>query len=123
MSKQLTSPIPVGSQPYPSAEDVPVDSAYCRLLLNMYRHCFTCLKGECPTCRISYPRQFAKRKYFAGIVPDLTSNKDLVSTGRFSTDVTFDETICDPPLQTDNTPIDAVYHSVIASGLWRMAYF
>ena len=30
MSKQLPSPVPVGCQPYPSPEDVPMDGAHCR---------------------------------------------------------------------------------------------
>ena len=119
MSKQLPNTVPVGSQPYPSAEDIPMDSAHCRMRLNMHRHCFTCWKGECLTCRMSYPRQFAKRTYFADIVPDLNSTNDLVPTRRFPRAVTGDEKISDPPLQTDNSPIDAVDHRVVASGLRR----
>ena len=42
ISKQQPNPVPVGSQPYPSVDDVPKDSAYCRLKLNLHRHCFTC---------------------------------------------------------------------------------
>ena len=77
MSKQLPNPVPVGCQPYPSAEDVPMDSAHCRLRVNKHRHCFTCWKGECLTCRMSYPRQFANRTYFADIVPDPTNTKEI----------------------------------------------
>ena len=93
MSKLQPSPVPVGSQPYPSAEDIPMDSAFLRLRLNRHRHCFTCWKGECLTCRMSYPRQLAKRTYFAEIVPDPTSTNDLVPTRRFPTDDIGDEYI------------------------------
>ena len=119
MSKQLSISAFV-SQPYLSALDVPVDSALCRLRLNRHRHCFTCWKGECLTCRMSYPRQFANRTYFADIVPDPTNTKDIVPIRRFPTDVfTGDEKISDPPLQSENSPVDPVDHRVIASGLRR----
>ena len=119
MSKEQPNPVPVGSQPYPSAEDVPMDSAQCRLRLNKHRHCFTCWKGECLTCRMSYPRQFANRTYFAQIVPDPTSTKDLVPTRRFPTDDTGVETISEPPLQIATCPVDPYDDRVIASGLRR----
>ena len=83
VSKQQPSSVPVGFQPYPSADDVQQDSGYCRLKLNRHRHCFTCWKGECLTCRLSYPRPFAKRTYITEIVPDPTNTKDLVPIRRF----------------------------------------
>ena len=119
MSRQQPSPVPVGSQPYPSAADVTMDSAYCRLKLNRHRHCFTCWKGECLTCRMSYPRQFAKRTYITEIVPDPISTKDLVPTRRFPNDDTGGETISEPSLQSDTSPVDPQDDRVIASGLRR----
>ena len=38
MSKEQPNPVPVGSQPYPSAEDVPMDCAHCRLRMIRHRH-------------------------------------------------------------------------------------
>ena len=119
MSKQQPNPVPVGSQPYPSAEDVPMDSAHCRLRLNRHRHCFTCWKGECITCRMSYPRQFAKRTYFAEIVADRNITNDLVPIRRFPIDDTGVETISEPSLQNDTSPVDPHEDRVIASGLRR----
>ena len=75
-SQQVTNPIPTASQPYPRVEDIPLDSAFCRLRLNAHRHCFTCWKGECLTCRMSYPRQLAKRTYISEIVPDLNNTNE-----------------------------------------------
>ena len=68
---------------------------------------------------MSYPRQLAKRTYFAEIVPDPTSTNDLVPIRRFPTDDIGDEYISEPPLQSDNSLIDAVDDRVIASGLRR----
>ena len=87
--------------------------------MNRHRHCFTCWKGECLTCRMSYPRQLANRTYFAELVPDPTSTNDLVPTRRFPTDDIGGEYISEPPLQSDNSPIDPFEHRVIASGLRR----
>ena len=69
---------------------------------------------------MSYPRPFANRTYFADIIPDPTNTKDLVPIRRFPTDVfTGDEKISDPPLQSENSPVDPVDDRVIASGLRR----
>ena len=68
---------------------------------------------------MSYPRQFAKRTYITEIVPDLTSTNDLLPTRRFPTDDTGVETISDPPLQSDTSPIDPIDERIIASGLRR----
>ena len=68
---------------------------------------------------MSYPRQLANRTYFAELVPDPTSTNDLVPTRRFPTDDIGGEYISEPPLQSDNSPIDAFEHRVIASGLRR----
>ena len=72
---------------------VPMDSANSRLRLNRHRHCFTFWKGECLTCRMSYPRQLAKRTYFSEIVSDPTTTNDLVPTRRFPNDDIGDEYI------------------------------
>ena len=49
MSKQQPNQVPVGSQPYPSAEDVPMDSAQCRLRLNRHRQTLLyLLEGRMP---------------------------------------------------------------------------
>ena len=83
-SQQLASPVTVASQPYPFAEDVQRDSDFCRLRINSHRHSFTCWKGKCPACRMSYPVQFLKRTYFTNIVPDPITPNDLVPTSRHS---------------------------------------
>ena len=119
MSKLQPRPVPVGSQPYPSAEDIPVERAFLRLRLNRHRHCFTCWKGECLTCRMSYPRQLAKRTYIADIIPDPTSTNELIPIRRFPNDITGDEIISDPPQLRDNSPNDTFEHRVLASGLRR----
>ena len=119
MSLLPPSPVVVASQPYPTVEDIPLDSAFCRLRLNSHRHTFTCWKGECLTCRMSYPRPIAPRTYFADIVPDLTITDDLVPTRRFPTDPNGDEKISDPTPRSDDSPIDAFDLRIIASGLRR----
>ena len=119
MSQQLANYVPVPSQPYPSVEDIPLDSAFCRLRLNSHRHCFTCWKGECLTCRMAYPRQFALRSYVAHIVPDPNNPNEIVPIRRFPTDSSGDEIISEPPQQSDNSPIDPVDPRCLASGLKR----
>ena len=119
MSQQLVNYVPVPSQPYPSVEDIPLDSAFCRLRLNSHRHCFTCWKGECLTCRMAYPRQFALRSYVAHIVPDPNNPNEIVPIRRFPTDSSGDEIISEPPQQSDNSPIDPVDPRCLASGLKR----
>ena len=96
-----------------------MDSAQCRLRVNRHRHSFTCWKGECLTCRMSYPRKFAPRTYFAEIVPDPTSTKDLVPIRRFPTDHTGVETISEPPLPIATSPVDPCEDRVITSGFRR----
>ena len=118
-SQQVTNPIPTASQPYPRVEDIPLDSAFCRLRLNAHRHCFTCWKGECLTCRMSYPRQLAKRTYIAEIVPDPNNTNELVPIRRFPTDTHGDEQISGPPQHNDISPIDASDLRCLASGLRR----
>ena len=83
-----------------------MDSGHCTLRLNRHRNYFTCWKGECLTCRMSYPRQFAKRTYFSKIVSDPTSTKDLVTTRGVPTDDTVGQTISEPPLLSDTSPVD-----------------
>ena len=86
MSKEVVSSVPVASQPYPSIDDLPLDSAFCRLRLNSHRHCFTCWKGQCLTCRMAYPRQFALRTYIADIVLDPNNADEIVPIRRFPKD-------------------------------------
>ena len=68
---------------------------------------------------MSYPRQFATRTYFAEIVPDPTSTKDLVPIRRFPTDHTGVETISEPPLPIATSPVDPCEDRVITSGYRR----
>ena len=119
MSKEVVSSVPVASQPYPSIDDLPLDSAFCRLRLNSHRHCFTCWKGQCLTCRMAYPRQFALRTYIADIVPDPNNADEIVPIRRFPKDDTGEEIISDPPQQSDDSPIDAFDLRCLASGLKR----
>ena len=68
---------------------------------------------------MSYPRQFAKRTYITEIVPDPTSTNDLVPTRRFPTDDTGVETISEPSLHSDTSPVDPLDERILASGLRR----
>ena len=72
-SQQIAGAVPVAAQPYPTVEDLSLDSAFCRLRLNAHRHSFTCWKGECVTCRMSYPRPLAERTYFTDNISDPTN--------------------------------------------------
>ena len=63
----------IGAQPYPTLENLDADSAFCRQRLNAHRHSFTCWKGECVTCRMSYHRQLAPKTYITEIIPDPTN--------------------------------------------------
>ena len=119
MSKQAATPLPVPSQPYPTVEDLKLDSAFCRLRLNSHRHCFTCWKGECLTCRMAYPRPFALKTYIADIVPDPNNVNEIIPIRRFPNDSSGNEIISEPPQQSDNSPIDALELRCLASGLKR----
>ena len=68
---------------------------------------------------MSYGRQLAKRTYITEIVPDPTSTKDVVPIRRFPIDDTGVETISEPSLQNDTSPVDPHEDRVIASGLRR----
>ena len=118
-SQQVANRVPVASQPYPSVEDIQLDSAFSRLRLNKHRHCFTCWKGNCPTCRIAYKRQVALRNYVADIIQDPNYSNEVVPIRRFPIDGNGDEKISDPPQQSDNSPIDALGLRCLASGLRR----
>ena len=119
MSQQLVNYVPVPSLPYPSVEDIPLDSAFCRLRLNSHRHCFTCWKGQCLTCRMAYPRSLAIRSYIASIIPDPNNANEIVPIRRFPVDSNGDETISEPPQPSDNSPIDPFELRCLASGLKR----
>ena len=119
MSQQVANPVPVPTQPYPSVEDLTLDSAFCRLRLNRHRHCFTCWKGQCLTCRMAYPRQYAKRTYIADIVPDPNNTNEIVPIRRFPIASDGDEIISAPPQPNDHSPIDGVDLRCLASGLKR----
>ena len=89
VSKQshcLGNSVVVASQPYPTVEELSFDSAFCRLRLNSHRHSFTCWKGECLTCRMSYPRPIAERTYISEIVPDPSVTNDIIPERRFTID-------------------------------------
>ena len=118
-SQHSAIPVVVAAQPYPTVEDIPLDSAFCRLKLNSHRHSFTCWKGECLTCRMAYPRPFSEKTYIADIVPDPTITNELVPIRRFPTDINGDERISDPPQQSDNSPIDPFDERTLAYGLRR----
>ena len=65
MSKQLPNPVPVGCQPYPSAEDVPMDSAYCRLRLMLYApSLFYMLDGRMPYVSHVIPKTVCLKEIF-----------------------------------------------------------
>ena len=109
----------VGAQPYPTVEQVALDSAFCRLRLNTHRHTFTCWKGECLTCRMSYPRQFALRTFITEIIPDPGNPGEIIPKRRFPFDINGDEVISDPPASNCLSPIDSSDNRVIACGLRR----
>ena len=118
-SQHFDRTTPVASQPYPTVEDLPLDSAFCRLRLNSHRHSFTCWKGECITCRMAYPRQFAQRTYVTEVIPDPNITNDLVPVRRYVVDSNGDEKISGPPLPTFNSPVDTSDARVLVSGLRR----
>ena len=110
---------PVASQPYPTVEELSLDSAFCRLRLNSHRHSFTCWKGECVTCRMAYPRQLAQRTYVTEVIPDTNITNDLVPVRRYPTDSNGDEKISDPPSPTRTSPVDTPDERILVSGLRR----
>ena len=109
----------VGAQPYPTVEQVPLDSAFCRLRMNTHRHSFTCWKGECLTCRMAYPRQLAGRTYITEIIPDPENPHEIIPKRRFPCNMNGDEFISDPPVTNYLSPVDPPDHRVIACGLRR----
>ena len=109
----------VGAQPYPTVQQLPLDSAFCRLRMNTHRHSFTCWKGECLTCRMAYPRQRAGRTYITEIIPDPENAHEIIPKRRFPCNLNGDEVISDPPVTNCLSPIDPPDHRVIACGLRR----
>ena len=118
-SQDFDRNIPIASQPYPTVEELPLDSAFCRLRLNAHRHCFTCWKGECLTCRMAYPRQLARKTYVTEIIPDPDVTDDLVPIRRYATDRNGDEKISDPPSPIFTSPVDTPDDRSLVSGLRR----
>ena len=109
----------IGAQPYPTLENLDADSAFCRQRLNAHRHSFTCWKGECVTCRMSYPRQLAPKTYITEIIPDPTNHDELVPIRRFNRSLLGEENISDPPAVNNLSPVDPMDNRTLVCGLRR----
>ena len=109
----------VGAQAYPTVGEVPLDSAFCRSRLNTHRHCFTCWKGGCLTCRMSYPRQRASKTYITEIIADPENTSEIIPKRRFPRNINGDEIISDPPVINTLSPVDPSDLRVVTFGLRR----